>query len=458
MFVELLLVTAVGASAAGIAYLNHYSTQERKALEKKRQEDERQFRLSLLRELRRPRSKDFRLSDFRTKCEVSKELAERTADEIYSEFCRKVVADGIVNSKEQAELEWLTVALELDAVRVQTIVKRVKEEKYKQAVDDVLADGTITPEEAAHLECIRRQMGVSTSLAFQLTQDRSRSAYLMTFRQIVRDGVVTAEERQELLRWKQALAISDADASEIVRAEALALYRQCVSTVIQDGMVTPEEESKLTWLQEFSGLRDSDVASFRDRIQEVNRLASYRQGKLPSVKTALILEGGEICHWHDLCTLRYETRTSHHVASGELAVTSKNIYFASPVKSFSYRPHRILDIIRGSNGLQIKVNGRQGSGEYFTSRAEELEAILSGVVSKHKFLLSESYSAAQTRHIPDDVKRDVWDRDGGRCTRCSATDYLEFDHIIPYTRGGSNTAKNVQILCRKCNLLKSDRI
>jgi 5-methylcytosine-specific restriction endonuclease McrA len=90
--------------------------------------------------------------------------------------------------------------------------------------------------------------------------------------------------------------------------------------------------------------------------------------------------------------------------------------------------------------------------------AEELEAILVGVVRKHKYLLSESYSSTRTRHIPDDVKREVWDRDAGRCVRCRASDYLEFDHIIPHTRGGANTVNNVQLLCRKCNVLKSDRI
>jgi hypothetical protein len=130
----------------------------------------------------------------------------------------------------------------------------------------------------------------------------------------------------------------------------------------------------------------------------------------------------------------YETRTRSISASGELVVTSKNIYFVAPTKSMSYKPSRILDIIRRSNGLEIKVNTRQGSGHYLTSDAEELEAILVGVVAKHKFLLSESYSSARTRHTSDDVKRDVWDRDGGRCVRCNATDYLEFDHIIPHAR------------------------
>ena len=39
-----------------------------------------------------------------------------------------------------------------------------------------------------------------------------------------------------------------------------------------------------------------------------------------------------------------------------------------------------------------------------------------------------------------------------------AEDYLEYDHIIPVSKGGSNTAANIQLLCRRCNGKKSDKI
>jgi 5-methylcytosine-specific restriction endonuclease McrA len=52
----------------------------------------------------------------------------------------------------------------------------------------------------------------------------------------------------------------------------------------------------------------------------------------------------------------------------------------------------------------------------------------------------------------------VWQRYGGQCAECSATDYLEFDHIIPHAKGGGNGDNNIQLLCRKCNLKKSDHI
>ena len=53
--------------------------------------------------------------------------------------------------------------------------------------------------------------------------------------------------------------------------------------------------------------------------------------------------------------------------------------------------------------------------------------------------------------IPDDVRIFVWNRDGGRCTRCHSNERLEFDHVIPVALGGSNTARNLQLLCETCN-------
>ena len=45
--------------------------------------------------------------------------------------------------------------------------------------------------------------------------------------------------------------------------------------------------------------------------------------------------------------------------------------------------------------------------------------------------------------IPDDVKMYVWKRDGGKCLKCGSQEKLEFDHIIPLSKGGSNTARNI---------------
>ena len=71
-----------------------------------------------------------------------------------------------------------------------------------------------------------------------------------------------------------------------------------------------------------------------------------------------------------------------------------------------------------------------------------------------------------SRRIPTEVKRIVWERDEGKCTYkmpdgkiCGEQQNLHFDHIIPYSKGGSSTdPKNIQLLCGKHNLGKSDKI
>jgi len=63
------------------------------------------------------------------------------------------------------------------------------------------------------------------------------------------------------------------------------------------------------------------------------------------------------------------------------------------------------------------------------------------------------------RVIPSVVKLEVWKRDKGRCVLCGERTNLHFDHIIPYSQGGSSKdARNIQILCARHNLEKHDRI
>lgn len=49
-------------------------------------------------------------------------------------------------------------------------------------------------------------------------------------------------------------------------------------------------------------------------------------------------------------------------------------------------------------------------------------------------------------------------RYGNICLRCYAKTKLTVDHIVPVSRGGSNSIENLQPLCRFCNATKSDKI
>jgi hypothetical protein len=63
------------------------------------------------------------------------------------------------------------------------------------------------------------------------------------------------------------------------------------------------------------------------------------------------------------------------------------------------------------------------------------------------------------RIIPTNVKLEVWKRDNGKCVNCAAGDELHFDHILPFSKGGTSVkSENVQLLCARHNLEKSDKI
>ena len=64
-------------------------------------------------------------------------------------------------------------------------------------------------------------------------------------------------------------------------------------------------------------------------------------------------------------------------------------------------------------------------------------------------------SRASGRAIPAAVKREVWQRDGGRCRyvdphtgrRCTSRHLLQIDHVLPYTLGGGSDPANLRLLC-----------
>lgn len=65
------------------------------------------------------------------------------------------------------------------------------------------------------------------------------------------------------------------------------------------------------------------------------------------------------------------------------------------------------------------------------------------------------------RHIPAKMKMRVARRDNYTCQVCGKhlkDDEIEFDHIIPISKGGSSEEHNICIICPKCNRSKSARV
>ena len=77
----------------------------------------------------------------------------------------------------------------------------------------------------------------------------------------------------------------------------------------------------------------------------------------------------------------------------------------------------------------------------------------------YEYLLSGEERKLNLRAFTDKMKREAYERQNGICPKCNQHfefDQMEGDHIIPWSKGGKTTAENCQMLCRRCNGVKSD--
>ncbi|MFZ2385649.1 MAG: HNH endonuclease [Candidatus Omnitrophota bacterium] len=92
------------------------------------------------------------------------------------------------------------------------------------------------------------------------------------------------------------------------------------------------------------------------------------------------------------------------------------------------------------------------------AKKAKLNMVKGRIAGKIKEFYGRVSSDEERAPISDKVKMYVWQRDGGKCVKCGSQEKLEYDHIIPFSKGGSNSERNIQILCEKCNREKRDNI
>jgi len=188
-------------------------------------------------------------------------------------------------------------------------------------------------------------------------------------------------------------------------------------------------------------------APYADRIEENGRVLIYEGHDIPrrkngpapkSVDQPMKNPGGALTQ----NGLFYQA-AKQHASDGKPA---------EPVKVYE----KIRSGIWTYNGIFLLVDAwiEQSNGRrVFKFKLEIAEDQSRQEIEQGIFLLDHN------RLIPADVKREVWKRDKGRCVVCGNKENLHFDHIIPYSKGGSSlVAENIQLLCAKHNLEKRDRI
>ena len=133
---------------------------------------------------------------------------------------------------------------------------------------------------------------------------------------------------------------------------------------------------------------------------------------------------------------------------------NKSIAFKEEVcRIRKYEKERKNDIIEAFEREEIKQN------IYKRERKKMIEReTLDELITEGKIFNVYTKKDGNRTAIPMDIASAVWNRDGGRCCICGSNEKLEFDHIIPISKGGATTFRNLQLLCEKCNREKSNKI
>ena len=107
---------------------------------------------------------------------------------------------------------------------------------------------------------------------------------------------------------------------------------------------------------------------------------------------------------------------------------------------FSYTYNSLSSAEKSKRGRRNNIKGRKSKAKWYIQHQERI--------------LDKTNKQYQER------REQIIEQLGGVCSHphCNCTIDLQFDHIIPFSQGGSNNEQNIQILCSSCNMKKGNKI
>lgn len=243
-----------------------------------------------------------------------------------------------------------------------------------------------------------------------------------------------------------------------LREIGMGYVERLVTFALADGAVAQDEYDAFDNAVAELALAGPLIEDLRVHMTRGRTLSRLREGDLPVVRTpGLHLDPEERVHLDLPAThVRHLAKGPRHT-EGRLIASNKKIRFVGAGAGVEMPWSRVVSVHTDGHEVEIAATSARGSATFAVADAEYVAAALEGALRVAKRLVLTP-GQLDTRSIPQEVKAEVWQRDGGRCVECGSGHYLEFDHIIPLSRGGATSPGNLQILCRACNRSKGARI
>lgn len=263
-----------------------------------------------------------------------------------------------------------------------------------------------------------------------------------------------------LHEWLYGARIPRKHALDTIRADALTWLNRYATYALSDGIVTDDELATFRQAARALELEPAAVTHIESQLLREQMLGEIRQGRLPTVQIpGLHLPTDEYCYMVAGATRWRDLQAGPAPSQGQLAVTNRKIRFVAQQHGGEIplsKVQRVSYLDRTT--VLIESTARSLSGRFSVPDAEYTSILVDTALRIDRRILLPDNGDRPSRHIPAHVKSAVYQRDRGVCAECGANSYLEYDHIIPFSRGGASTEGNVQLLCRACNLAKGARV
>lgn len=245
---------------------------------------------------------------------------------------------------------------------------------------------------------------------------------------------------------------------EALRPAALHHLHQLLTFAFADGIIEQHEMDGFDEAVRQLGVIDPAISAMRRRLHRGLELGLISNGDVPRVtQTNLHLDADEILHLEMPAVRVRQLASGTRRDSGRLIATNAKLRFVGDATGSDLAWAKVIEVRPEYSTVVVAATTARGGGSYEVGDPEYVAAVLTGVLKIAK-RTATGPGRRDSRAVPPAVRAEVWRRDGGACVQCQATEYLEFDHVIPWSRGGATSAGNLQLLCRRCNLAKGARI
>jgi len=204
----------------------------------------------------------------------------------------------------------------------------------------------------------------------------------------------------------------------------------------------------------------TEVDGVCELITEINQASQEESAQLQEFSQATLgkyVPGDDI---HERCRRQHELDVKHGQIRSHWAQRRTQALRALETRIASMRPPDMMLVSSGDTHYAVYRGSVWCSHRKFAP--EEWLGLIAEKVRHEEARLAAAMSLCSCKTdrptIPSTVRTAVWNRDGGQCVRCGSRERLEFDHIIPLALGGSNTARNIELLCETCNRSKGATI